>query len=613
MLSPGQWYKEIPKDRGENLKFRLKLLQLCKQSKKHREAVKEMCRRDVLAYINLFVWQFNPRKKGGREIGPFITWDFQDEAVLTMLECIEKDDDLFIEKSREMGASWLCLIAIEWLWHFHAWQKFLVISRNEDAVDDRADPDSLFWKIDFIHENLPGWLMPKGWEKKAHRIRLSFTNPENRSTITGQASTGKAGVGGRASAMFIDEFSQIKEDYEVLHRTSDTTGCRIFNGTHKGQGTAFHELSQRVDIRKLVMHWTQHPDKWPGAYRYVPGENRIEVLDKTYEYPADFEFVHSEAPAGGPHPGIRSPWYDRECLRKGNPRAVAMDLDIDPGGSVAQFFNPLTIRSLIVQYCRPPLWEGDVAYDPDSGKPEGLIQLPGGPLKLWLELREGKPPRGKYGAGADISTGFGATNSCLSWCSGTTGEKVGEYATANTVPERLAVIAVAICYLFVDEDGQPCLFGWEHHGPGLTFGKKVVELGYPNIFFREAHASLAGGKISNIPGWYPSNEQKLLLLNDYRAALDARQFVNRSEIAMKECLPYRYDDSGNVVHPHEVKAEDPTGARINHGDRVIADALCWKMAKSFGRIGKAKSQERQGIVVGSLAWRRLLAETGRHS
>lgn len=609
MLSPGKWHKLVPKERTANLKFRLKLLRLCRKSAKYRAAIREACRQDILFWINAFVWQFNPRKKGQLAVGPFITWDFQDKAVEEMLWCIENDEDLFIDKSREMGASWLCLIVFEWLWHFHPWQKFLIISRNEDAVDDRADPDSLFWKIDFIHENLPDWMMPRGWDKKAHRIKLSYTNPENRSTITGQASTGKAGVGGRATAMFIDEFSQIREDYEVLHRTSDTTGCRIFNGTHKGQGTAFHELSQRVDIRKLRMHWTQHPDKRPGLYRYNKEANQIEVLDKAYDFPPDFEFVRTEAPAGGPCPGLRSPWYDKECLRKGDPRAVAMDLDIDPGGSTSQFFNPLTIRSLIASYARPPVWEGDISYDPDSGKPEGLIEIPGGPLKLWLQLNDGKIPRDKYGCGADLSTGVGATNSCLSWTSGTTGEKVAAYATPHIPPERLAVIACAICYLFRDEADRPCLFGWEHHGPGLNFGKKVVELGYPNIFYREAHASLAGGKISTIPGWYPSNEMKLILLNDYRAALDARQYVNREESALKECLEYHYDPQGNVVHPEDVKSNDPTGARINHGDRVIADALSWKMAKSLGRIGR-KGNETSNVVVGSLAWRRMLHETG---
>src|SRR5260370_31721848 len=163
-----------------------------------------MCREDILLYVNTFVWQFTPRRRGGLQVGPFVTWDFQDEALLTMLDCIEEDEDLCIEKSREMGASWMLLMVFEWLWHFQPWQKFLLISRNEKAVEDE-DPDSLFWKIDFMHRYQPDWLMPR-----MKRRKLFYGNEDNGSTITGQASTGKAGVGGRATAMGIDQFSPIQ-------------------------------------------------------------------------------------------------------------------------------------------------------------------------------------------------------------------------------------------------------------------------------------------------------------------------------------------------------------------------------------------------------------------
>jgi hypothetical protein len=575
-----------------------------------------MCREDVLFYINAFVWQFNPRKLGS-SVGPFITWDFQETATRQILDAISCDchedsethqHDLLIEKSREMGASWLCLIIMEWLWHFHPWNKFLCISRNEKAVEDE-DPDSLFWKIDFIQRYQPTWLLPT-----IKRRKLYFGNEDNGSTITGQASTGKAGVGGRATAMFIDEFSQIDEAFEVLHRTSDTTGCRIFNGTHRGIGTAFHELSLRADQRKLVMHWTQHPEKNRGLYRYDSESNRVEVFDKLYSYPVDYSFVLADAPAGGPRPGIRSPWYDQQCLRKGSSRAIAMDLDIDPGGSVAQFFNPLTIRVLRQSYCCPPFWEGEISYDRDSGKPLSLVQNEGGPLRLWIRPKsDSSVARAKYAAGADISTGGGATNSVISMANASTGEKVLEYATANMNPDKFAVVCVALCWLFKDENGEPALFAWEHHGPGLAFGARVLELGYRNIYWREAHQKLAGGKVSNVPGWYPSNDTKRLLLEDYRAALDAREIINRSDEALRECLPYRYTPQGTVEHPHDQGGDDPTGARINHGDRVIADALSWMMCKKRVSARAKKEAEEEQCDIGTLAWRRLIHKHFRGS
>ncbi|KKM18364.1 hypothetical protein LCGC14_1666400, partial [marine sediment metagenome] len=50
----------------------------------------------------------------------------------------------------------------------------------------------------------------------------------------------------------------------------------------------------------------------------------------------------------------------------------------------------------------------------------------------------------------------------------------------------------------------------------------------------------------------------------------------------------------------EETAEDPSGARANHGDRVIADALAWFLAADV----KAKREVvKLDPPVGSLAWR----------
>lgn len=567
------------------------------------EGLRRKCQDDLLFYVNAFVWQFNPRERG-EEVGPFLTWDFQEEAMRVMLRCIEEGEDLVIEKSREMGASWMMLLVFEWLWHFHPWQKFLLISRNEKAVEDE-DPDSLFWKLDHVHRYLPGWLMPR----KMRRRKLFFGNDELHSTITGQASTGKAGVGGRATAMGIDEFSQIAEDYEVLHRTSDTTSCRIFNFTHLGLDTAAYELTDPNSavgafVKRLNLHWTRHPHKRRGLYR-VEG-NKVEVLDKSYVYPEGFEFVMSGEPSGGPCPGLRSPWYDRQCKRKGSARAVAMDLDINPTGSVAQFFDAIIIRQLIEVYCVAPVWEGHVGYDRDTGQPTELIRGAKGPLRLWINPdKDGKLPKGIYTIGGDISTGCGQTNSCLSIINARTGEKVGEFTTARIDAKALAPVATALGRLLRDERGEEAKLCWEFPGPGLAFGATVMELGYRNVYYRTNELLPFARKPSDVPGWGSTGNNKRLLLEDYREALFSRKVVNRSKEAMEECLKFKYNQSGHVVHGSE-DTNDPTGALVNHGDRVIADALAWKMAKEMDRDVRQQGEER--VTVGSLAWRRDIHE-----
>ncbi len=614
-MSPGKWHLQVPKERRANLEFRLKLLRLAKGSPKNQAALRVACQQDILFYINSFVWTYDPRKQGGDRVGPWICYDYQERALFKVpgvpwnaldtrpeeagiLWCVEHERDLACQKSKDVGLTWLFLIVMDWLNRFQDYHQSLCISKSEKAVESES-PNCLFWKIDFMHEHLPDWF------GKVKRRDLSIEYLKSKSMVTGEASTGRAGVGGRATTAFVDEFPLIKEAALVRQRTSDTANVRFFNGTHQGTDTEFYDLCNTPEVAQLTVHWTQHPEKRKGLYRYDVAKGAIEVLDKTYHYPPDFQFVMSEAPAGGPYPGLRSPWYDAQVARKGTTRAVAIDLDIDPGGSASQFFNPITIRTLQATYCREPVWEGHIAYDRDSGQPERLIEAPGGPLKLWIHPKpDGSMPLSSYGAGADISTGNGRTNSCLSIGDGQTGLKVLEYATCTVEPKDLAPICTAICWLFKDDNGRPAYFAWEHHGPGLSFGNKVVELLYPRIYWREAHSTLGGGKVSNIPGWYPSNDTKLLLFEDYRAALDSRAFVNPCSLALKECLPYRYTPNG-MDHPHDVTAEDPTAARVNHGDRATADALCWKMMKSFG-IVKPKPEPKQEIPVGSFAWRRQL-------
>jgi hypothetical protein len=286
---------------------------------------------------------------------------------------------------------------------------------------------------------------------------------------------------------------------------------------------------------------------------------------------------------------LRSPWYDGECARRANEREVSQMLDIDYTGSAYQFFDKGTILRLQGE-CVSPYWEGEIAFDELTGEPVDLVKVAGGPVKLWCRLDpDGRPPWSLYGAGCDVSTGSGATPSVLSIGDARTGEKVLEYATAFLRPEQFATRAVAICRLFRGEMFSGARLAWEIPGPGLTFGKRVLELGYQNVYFRETNLALSGSKQSDRPGWTNTNETKRNLLEEYRAALSTRVFVNRSRGALEECTFFEEVDGGRVEfkgaeanYDPETGKLDPNAAGVNHGDKVIADALCFKMLRSLG-------------------------------
>lgn len=618
MLSTGSYHKIVPSSYGGNLRFRKWLLSRAKADRGYQRALVQMCREDLFFFINAFVWQYNPNHD--TRVAPFITWPGQVKAAREILQAIHDRRDVWIEKSREMGASWLCLLIIKWGTDFHDWNKWLLVSRSADAVDRPDDSDCLMWKMDFVHQHLPDWLVDKNPDA---RRKMGYANQTTKSAITGQASTGKAGVGGRCNAMFVDEFTQIDEDYEVLHRTSDTTKCRIFNFTHLGVSTAAFAMVDSIRrgmsrAKLLQLHWTRHPEKNKGMYRYDPETHKVQFLHYdeetdtikegpcTYNFPPDYHFALDGSPTGGPHPGIRSPWYDDQCERKNSSRAIAMDLDINPTGSVDQFFDPIVIHQLKITYGRTADWEGDVLYDQDTGKFIEFIQKAGGPLKLWFNLDvHGNVPKSVYGVGADVSQGTGATPSCLSIANGRTGEKVAEYTNAHIGVLQFAALTVALCSKFCNEDGEGAKLVWEHHGPGVAYGRKVMELGYGHVYRRVAEDKF-GKPRSDTVGWAPMGAAKPTLLQDYKNALMRKTYLNYSIPALDECLKFKYGDKGSIEHGGEANRDNPSASRENHGDHVIADALSHKMIKDVMQNQTIKKESEADCR--SLAGRRRMRE-----
>lgn len=557
-----------------------------------------MCKQDILFFVNTFVWQYNPNAigKSSTSVGPFITWDLQEDLVRVVLDCISERRDLVIEKSREMGASWLCIIVILWLFLFHDDKQFICISRNEKAVDDPSR-NSLFSKIDYILKRLPEWIADKGREGEGKIVRrsMSFINEDNGSEIVGDATTKKATVGGRATAIFIDEYAKIEQDWKILTHTASTSGCRIFNSTHEGTNTAFFDLCKQSQdgadhVRRFVMHWSQHPDKNRGLYHFDRATQKPVYHDPQFVYPDGFNPVTDGSPTGGPYPGLRSPFYDDMVKKIGTTRGVAADLDINPTGSTEQAIDPLMVHDLQVRFCTEPK-EYSLRWFKEEARADRLFEEKGGEFKLWLPfLIDGLPPKAPYCFGADIATGIGTTPTCLSGVNAQTGEKVLEYVDSRIEPKEFAYLMVAIGYLFNDAEGRPARIVWETPGPGNVVSKHVMALQYPNMYFRKTEHRMKK-ELSDVPGWPNSPDSLKQLIENYKDALRSRQFLNRSHFALSECNAFVYMEDGYVYHTGWKDPKDPSAARINHGDRVIADALAWKLVDEMGRMGIRQNEK----------------------
>ena len=566
-------YNSVPKGMEENLNFRSTALEKAVTDPTTREALWIACSRDLLFYVNTFGWTYDPRKKNG--VLPFITYPFQDDAMLQIEECITTGKDLVIKKSRDMGASWMLLTVFEWFWHFKDGQSFLLVSRNEDYVDKTGNPKALFWKIDFTHKHLPNWMLPA-----ITRTKLRLTNDDNGSTIDGESTTGDVARGDRRTAIGLDEFAAFEVDssYRALASTRDATRCRIFNSTPAGSSNAFYDISHADGFDQLSLHWALHPEKSAGLYE-----------------------------EGGK---MRSPWYDHECKRCAHNQEIAQELDIDFAGSDYQFFDQKVITRLIAEHTRPPVKVGDLHVHKESCGVIGFDEIPNGRLRLWFDPGQNcmVHQEGPFAMGVDIATGTGSSNSVISVGNCRTGEKVAEFVSSKTRPEELGQIAVALARWFADTTGKGAYIVWEAPGPGRNFGDAVIESGFRNFYYKEDDAKLRRGGKSRVPGWWPTKDNKRSLFAQYREALLNGTFLNMSKDAMTECREIVYTQNGWIQHSKTNSSMDPSGARENHGDRPTADALL-----NLGMRTKLVSQASKESVIaeGSFAYRRREHETRR--
>ena len=580
-------YKDRLTGLADNLRFRRRMVEYGSVSESNASEIREMCAADPLFYLNVFAYTYDPRTKA-RAI-PFITYPYQNELVKNILEAVRDGEDFAVPKSRDMGVSWITLSTIEWMWHFQKHVAALLLSRKEDLVDKRGDPGSLFWKIEFILNHCPGWLQPG-----THRNKLHLENTDTESSIDGESTTGDAGRGGRFTLALLDEFAFVDDDYNVLKATADSTPTRLFVSTPNGQN-AFHEVVHKRAKRVQWLYWWLHPEKAKGLYTSTNG--RLEIIDKDYKFPANYQFLLDAKK--------RSVWYDKECERRISSQEIAQELDIDFIGSGASYFDLTQIDSVMRQYAHNPFLVGELDVDSYAAKPNGFIEGKVGRLQLWAhpDAQGNMHTDRAYYIGCDISSGTGASNSVAVVADGKTGEKVAELVTPNLRPDEFAVYCVGLARWFAGNTGG-ALLGWESAGPGRPFGDRVIEMGYRRIYWQKDERKVSEQRPSDIPGWTPTRESKNSLLSAYRSAILKGEFVERSKNTLEECKAYIYTANGGVEHKACSQTDDPSGSKTNHGDRVIASALCnWIMRQIKGGVRK----EEKIVPVGSLAWRMKMA------
>lgn len=206
---------EWPPNYSKLLSERANRLQQIHEDPNLGAGAREYYRDKPVEFIEDWCCTFDPRNsnKGLPTLMPFILFPKQKEFVQFLQECLEGNESGLVEKSRDMGATWVCSAFSVWLWLYSEGASVGWGSRKEALVDKIGDPDSIFQKIRMIIKNLPSFLKPRGFDPKKHAFFMKIINPENQATITGEGGD-NIGRGGRKLIYFKDEAQPL--DAKVL-------------------------------------------------------------------------------------------------------------------------------------------------------------------------------------------------------------------------------------------------------------------------------------------------------------------------------------------------------------------------------------------------------------
>lgn len=311
------------------------LLSLCQGDLSGLESAKTDKKRKLSSgfvfWCDNFVWIQNPRAESATEKNtPFLLWQFQEEAAEDIIRAIMFGYDLPIEKSRDMGLSWLLIAVFTYMWHFHAFD-FLVGSQKAENVDTRGNIKTLLEKARYIIQRQPDWMMPKIDSKKYDKSML-LVHPETGATFAGESNNVNFGRSDRRKAILFDEFASWEmTDRAAWQSCGSSTSCRIPLSTANTRGTNCHHYTVLHNAKKkgnpyLRLHWTLHPTFSKGLY---------------YD------------DLGNP----RSPWYDEQVKRASSMAEVHQELDIDYEASMgSKIFPTFSLENNVKE---------GLAYDPN--------------------------------------------------------------------------------------------------------------------------------------------------------------------------------------------------------------------------------------------------------
>lgn len=322
------------------------------------KAVLRKCQLDCKYFISTFCKTYDPRfaGTGGKPEQPFVLRPKQEELVDWFFDRVENKENGIIEKSRDMGMSYvICAIYLhQWLF-VDGWSGGMG-SRKAEYVDRHGVSKTLFYKVRFMLYRLPSYFIPENYNRRLHDNNARLLNPHRESSITGEAGD-DIGRGDRQTVYFIDEWATVRNQESVNASLSATSNCIIKGSTPNGMGDLLYQERMSGQYKLFRMYWKDDPSK---------NQTAIDPDGSVY-YP-----------------------YERWLWSKNTPLVIAQEYEISYTASAkGVLINALHIQAAIdleLDYGYPIRAAMDIAEDAATGDKTVYASRSGGMVTRIQEL-----------------------------------------------------------------------------------------------------------------------------------------------------------------------------------------------------------------------------------
>jgi phage terminase large subunit len=297
---------EWPPDYVQVYRWRHQQIQKFRRNPGFALAAFEYYRTHWAEFICHFFDTLDPRNASGEKPArlPFVLFRRQGELVEFLRLCLMDEAAGLVEKSRDMGATWLAGAVTVCIWLFMDGSSVLWGSRQQDLVDKLGVPDSILEKIRILIRGLPSEFLPLGIDFAHNLSFMRLVNPQNNSVITGGIGD-NIGRGGRSLACFKDESAHYEHPEMIEAALGDTTRVQIDISSVNGTGNVFYRKREAgVDwvpgapvvkgkTNVFVLDWRDHPEKTQAWYDERRAKAEEEGLLHVFAQEVDRDYAAS--------------------------------------------------------------------------------------------------------------------------------------------------------------------------------------------------------------------------------------------------------------------------------------------------------------------------------